>query len=66
METMINVIDKLCEKCNLKRALYNYKGKTGGIYCVDHKLENMVNVKLHLFSFKTPALRAVMSGEGDA
>jgi len=42
---MINIVDKLCEICNVKRALYNYKGKSGGIYCLDHIVEGMVNVK---------------------
>jgi hypothetical protein len=46
---MINIVDKLCQTCNSKRALYNYKGKSGGIsggiYCLDHMLEGMVNVK---------------------
>jgi hypothetical protein len=44
-DEMINIVDKLCEICNIKRALYNYKGKTGGIYCLDHMVEGMVNVK---------------------
>ena len=39
-DEMINIVDKLCETCNTKRALYNYKGKTGGIYCLDHIRRN--------------------------
>jgi hypothetical protein len=52
MDEMINIVDKLCETCNVKRALYNYKGKTGGIYCLDHMVEGMVNVKGKRFAYK--------------
>jgi len=52
LDGMINVVDKLCEKCNIKRAMCNYRGKTGGIYCAEHKLENMVNVKSKRCGYK--------------
>jgi hypothetical protein len=51
-DDMINIVDKLCETCNIKRAMCNYKGKSGGIYCIDHMLEGMVNVKGKRCSYK--------------
>jgi hypothetical protein len=44
LEGMINVVDVLCSDCD-KRAMYNIPGKTGGILCIDHKTDGMVNVK---------------------
>jgi len=41
---MVNVVDVLCSECD-KRAMYNIPGKTGGIRCIDHKTDGMVNVK---------------------
>ena len=41
---MLNVVDVLCLDCN-KRAMYNLPGKTGGVYCIHHKKDEMVNVK---------------------
>jgi hypothetical protein len=41
---MINVVDVLCLNCD-RRAMYNLPGKTGGIHCIHHKKDGMVNVK---------------------
>lgn len=43
-EQMINIVDVLCLECD-KRAMVNLPGKTGGIYCMTHAKEGMVNVK---------------------
>lgn len=41
---MVNVVDALCSECD-KRAMYNIPGKTGGVRCIVHKTDGMVNVK---------------------
>jgi hypothetical protein len=33
-----------CLSCN-KKSLYNYKGETDILYCYEHKLENMINLR---------------------
>ena len=33
-----------CLICN-KQPCYNYDGELNGIYCVDHKIEGMIDVK---------------------
>jgi hypothetical protein len=43
-DEMVNVVDVLCLECD-KRAMYNLPGKTGGIYCINHKKDGMINVK---------------------
>ena len=43
------MIDVKSKKCNEKdcdtRPIFNYPDKTKGIFCVNHKLEGMINVK---------------------
>jgi hypothetical protein len=40
---MIDKKHKTCKKCN-NRPLYNYKGEKMGIYCKEHKLDDMIDV----------------------
>src|SRR5688500_3888023 len=41
------IIKKGCRApdCLVKRPCFNYLGQTNGIYCKDHKKENMINVR---------------------
>ena len=47
---MINVVDAICSLCD-KRAMFNERGKTGGVLCIDHKKSDMVNVKAKRCTF---------------
>jgi len=47
---MVNVVDAICSLCD-KRAMFNERGKTGGILCIDHKTSEMVNVKAKRCAF---------------
>lgn len=41
---MVNVVDKMCIKCKVKQASYNFEGQPR-LYCGGCKLSNMINVK---------------------
>jgi hypothetical protein len=40
-----NTKKNICIKCG-KNAVYNTIGETNGIYCKDHKIENMIDVRV--------------------
>lgn len=41
---MVNVLNKMCIVCHKVQPCYNYKGEKKGLYCVNDKLDGMIDV----------------------
>ena len=44
LEGMTDLVHKLCENCNIKRALCNFPDEKEGRFCADCKLDSMFNI----------------------